>query len=375
VTGITKSVKGGLYSAFNNPVDISLRPEYGALTGFTHEEIRHYFAQQVKQVADYQGMNEEKLLDEMKNYYNGFCFDGETFVYNPFSALNFFEMKQFDNFWFDSGSPKQLISFFQNNKHKLEDFRAIRVMRELVANPINDIIKYPELFLLQLGYLSLRHSPIKGTYLLDYPNKEVRDSMSMHLMMNYFKRPMDALKALILVKEAVMERDPTKFVEQINNIMIELPYDYFQTGKRDEYFYGPMFFLIFSATGLAFQAEKHGHFGRSDFIINYDDITWVVELKVSNARGDGSGIAKSALAQIKETRYGEAFLNPVLLGLAINDKERRITAWECEGGLAHRQETMARPKLRLKPVSAAKRTEPENEEDEENDEGPRMRPR
>ena len=41
------------------------------------------------------------LVDE----YDGFSFDGVHGVYNPFSTLSFFKMGQFDNFWFESGSP------------------------------------------------------------------------------------------------------------------------------------------------------------------------------------------------------------------------------------------------------------------------------
>ncbi|MDR3204008.1 MAG: AAA family ATPase, partial [Deltaproteobacteria bacterium] len=95
VTGITKYIKGGLYSAFNNPTDISLRPQFGALTGFTHDEIKRYYGQAIKQVAKSQKVTNEELLGEMKRYYNGFCFDAETLVYNPFSTLRFFEEKKF----------------------------------------------------------------------------------------------------------------------------------------------------------------------------------------------------------------------------------------------------------------------------------------
>jgi hypothetical protein len=115
VTGITKYVKGGLYSAFNNPKDISLDPEYGALTGFTHEEIKSYYSVYIKQVADAKEMTEEKLLDKNKQYYNGFCFDAKTLVYTPFSTLLLFKLKHFYNFWFDFASPQQLITFLNTN--------------------------------------------------------------------------------------------------------------------------------------------------------------------------------------------------------------------------------------------------------------------
>jgi hypothetical protein len=102
VTGITKFVQGGLYSAFNNLTDISFDPEYGALTGFTHEEIVLYFDHHIDVVAEKQKMSRRTLLENMKEYYNGFCFDAETMVYNPYSTLLFFQHKDFANYWFNT---------------------------------------------------------------------------------------------------------------------------------------------------------------------------------------------------------------------------------------------------------------------------------
>lgn len=114
-------MKVGLSSAFNNLRDISLHPDYGALTGFTQNELQKYYATQIREVALYHKMSEEKLLKKMKDYYNGFCFDGQTFVYNPFSTVEFFINKEFDNFSFHSRTPEQLISFM-----KKMDIKGIR---------------------------------------------------------------------------------------------------------------------------------------------------------------------------------------------------------------------------------------------------------
>ena len=93
---------------------------------------------------------------------------------------------------------------------------------------------------------------------------------------------------------------------------------------------------------------------------------------MSHDEGDDSTLAKSALAQIKKTKYGEDYENPVFLGLVVNDKARRIKAWECEGGLAARPEAASG----LRPAGTGKPASPKAEDDEEDEEsGPRMRPR
>jgi hypothetical protein len=115
-------------------------------------------------------------------------------------------------------------------------------------------------------------------------------------------------------------------------------------------------------------AERHTSFGRSDFVLKSAGQTWVVEVKVSHGYGDDSAKAKSALNQIKKKKYGEGYDNPVLLGLVVNDKARRIKAWECEGGLAKRptQDLAPSPKpTRAKKTKQAKLVEEENLEDNE----------
>jgi hypothetical protein len=362
VTGITKYVKGGLYSAFNNPVDISIDPEYGALAGFTHEEIKRYYGPYVKGVANYQKVSETELLDEMKRYYNGFCFDAETFVYNPFSTLRFFEEKHFDNFWFNAGSPRQLISFLNDNKVKFEDFQEKTIKRDMVVNPVEDGATSKAVFLLQLGYLSLRPSPSRDAYLLDYPNEEVRDSMAFHLLRSYCEEPSLVDDACVNLNKAIINRDPSEFIAQINRIMSEYPYDYYQTSKRDEYFYCLGLFTFFYAAGVTVLAEKHGNFGRADFILKYGECSWVVEITVAHGDDNDAALAASALRQTKEKNYPGGSLNPVLLGVTINDDARAVTAWECQGGIADKPEKRTASVKPSKAARKAKRAKPADDD-------------
>jgi hypothetical protein len=109
VTWITNTVLGGLYSAFNNPTDISMDTDYGAMTGFTQEEIERYYARELTDAAKARNVSKETLLIDLKEYYGSYRFDGETPVYNPVSTQLFLLHKKFDNFWFHTGTPEQLI--------------------------------------------------------------------------------------------------------------------------------------------------------------------------------------------------------------------------------------------------------------------------
>jgi hypothetical protein len=71
----------------------------------------------------------------MKSWYNGHSWDGKTFVYNPFSVLNFFEHRAYRNFWFARAL----------NQNKLAE--AIAVVNNLIQSvPDQNYIKSEEKF-------------------------------------------------------------------------------------------------------------------------------------------------------------------------------------------------------------------------------------
>jgi hypothetical protein len=343
VTGITKFVQGGLYSAFNNPTDISLNSKYGAMTGFTQNELEFYFESQLNEVASNLQISQKALLEKMHNYYNGFCFDGQTLVYDPFSTALFFDSKKFLNFWFNSGTPDQLISFFKDKHLTVEEFRGVEIELDRIVNPSQNRFQDPQVYLYQLGYLSLRPSQSENYLVLDYPNTEVRESMALRLLESYFTSPKNAEDLCNNLKIALSDRDPVNLVTELNRLLSQLPYDYFKTKSRDEYFYCNAIFTAFYAIGLDPHAEKHGNWGRADFIVKSIDQIWVIEIKVSHNNEDKK-LADEALTQIKETNYAGGYLNPVILGLVVNDKARAIKFWKCEGGLASKPEVLKKNK-------------------------------
>ena len=349
VTGITKYIKGGLYSAFNNPTDISFFEEYGALTGFTHDELTFYYGRQIEEVAEVRKTTTDKLLEQIKYYYNGFCFDGHTQVYNPFSTLLFFQNKEFLNFWFDSGSPRQLIDYLSQKELKFENFQNFQIEKASLREPDEDKNQQPAVYLFQLGYLTIIPTKLEDDissqndktnisnddYTLDYPNTEVRRAMARHLMNKYYKNIDEANSVRNNFRNAIQNRDPVKFVAQINSYLERSSYDYQQTGKRDEYFYGQAISSFFYASDTNFDEQKHKTHGRVDFIVHSKKHSWVIELKVAHKNDDAKRAAE-AMSQIIEKKYARGLANPVLLGIAINDKERSIKHWECRGGLAEK---------------------------------------
>ena len=109
VTGVSKFSKAGILSGFNNLDDISMDKKYGDIVGYTQEELEDNFGEWIESSEKELSMSREELLDKIREFYDGFSFDGVTRVYNPFSVLNFFDKSDFSNYWYMSGSPSFLF--------------------------------------------------------------------------------------------------------------------------------------------------------------------------------------------------------------------------------------------------------------------------
>ena len=66
MTGITKLSNTSIFSAFNNLQDISLDPFYGALLGYTEDEISKYFSSYIAQAAKALLVSPDKVRSELK---------------------------------------------------------------------------------------------------------------------------------------------------------------------------------------------------------------------------------------------------------------------------------------------------------------------
>ncbi|NUV00577.1 ATPase AAA, partial [Marinitoga sp. 1154] len=155
ITGITKFTKTGVFSALNNLNDISLDTDYSQMFGYTQNELKNYFVEYIEQTAKKFNITTEELLKEMKKYYNGFSFDGEHYVYNPFSILKFFQKKEFQNYWFESGSPSFLYEYIKGKKIEYEDLvkNTVSAM-DFSTREIEDA--NANIFFTQAGYLTFK---------------------------------------------------------------------------------------------------------------------------------------------------------------------------------------------------------------------------
>ncbi|MDR2754833.1 MAG: AAA family ATPase, partial [Planctomycetaceae bacterium] len=199
LTGVSKFSGVSVFSALNNLNDISLNWNYVAICGYTQAELEHYFMDYIDEVAGYKNVNSIELLNEIRAWYNGYSWDGKTLVYNPFSTLLFFNNREFDNYWFRTGTPTFLIDILKNRNQIKPILESIDTDSSSFDSydPVN-IGEIPLLF--QTGYLTIKHKTAIGMqtlYTLDIPNSEVRISFSKYLLNAYSYYPVEQVQPLI----------------------------------------------------------------------------------------------------------------------------------------------------------------------------------
>jgi hypothetical protein len=154
------------------------------MLGLTEKELIKYFSPHIEAAAEKWNTTTEDIIKRIEHYYDGYSFDGDTMLYNPFSVLNFFDGGyNFDNFWMDSGNQAMITNYLKRRQLTVEQFHGVQVSRDFVKTPGEMDISPPEGFLFQGGYLTLRPGTVND-FSLDYPNKETLDSMSQLLAKN-----------------------------------------------------------------------------------------------------------------------------------------------------------------------------------------------
>ena len=303
LTGISKFTKIGVFSAINNLSDISLDEAYGALCGYTQDEIERCFGGWIGATAAKMDLSREALLEQAREYYDGFSFDGVTKVYNPFSMLQFFQKAAFRNYWYESGSPSFVPDYLKaHHEFSLEKFRH-KMVSELFISAQEIERAAPESFLFQAGYLTIEKR--SGQMLtLDYPNREVLDSLSaMYSLLVYKVRDSDMTADSLW--RAFAAGDPERVKALFNAALASMPYDLFR--DADEGFYKAVFLALLRGAGISALGEVHSSLGRSDVEVVMPDRIFVIEFKTAQ---NGRSVESQRLAgeeQIAARGYADKY--------------------------------------------------------------------
>ncbi len=119
ITGISKFSKVSIFSDLNNLNDLTLNNNFSNILGYTKNDIAKFFPDRVIIAKKKMNLSDKEFWDKLKDWYNGYSWNGKNFIYNPFSILKLFFNNSFNNYWFESGSPSFLINYAK--KHNLKE--------------------------------------------------------------------------------------------------------------------------------------------------------------------------------------------------------------------------------------------------------------
>ncbi|MFN8486711.1 MAG: AAA family ATPase [Caldilineaceae bacterium] len=326
LTGISKFSRVGVFSGLNNLKDISMDDRFATLPGITQTEMETYFQTYLPAFAEREGVTVAELLVRIKQWYNGFRFSkrGEA-VYNPFSLLLLFDMQDFRNYWFESGTPTFLLKLIKERNYDIRQIETLEV-DELAFSTyeIEKLTVVPLLY--QAGYLTIKEYDRKRSlYKLYYPNYEVENAFLTHLL-GEFSAVEAGLNASHLWQmiDALQQNDLAAFFATLNFFFARIPYD---IQLKQEKYYQTIFYLIFTLIGLRIDAEVRTNHGRIDAVIELAQTIFLFEFKLD-------GDEQAALDQMKANAYVERYQGLgktiQLIGVNFSTEVRGVTGWKVE---------------------------------------------
>jgi len=329
LTGVSKFSKVSVFSGLNNLKDITLNEKFSTICGLTQKEVDEYFKDRMGWISEKLKLTKEELREKVKLWYNGYSWDGENKVYNPFSILNFYADGQFNNYWFSTGTPTFLIEKFKESKTVIEEIKEFKAIDIFFDSFDLEFIDY-RLLLFQTGYLTVKgFDVINNLYTLSYPNKEVKDAFLAYIASTFtLKSPNDVGYINYTLRIALQTGNLEMFFNYVKSLFSDIPY---QLHVKSEAYYHSLFYLIMELIGINITIEKNTSKGRIDGVIEFDDKIYIIEFKYLSENNEVEKILNNAIKQIKEKEYYLPYINknkPIkYLAIAVN---REVVEYKIE---------------------------------------------
>ena len=349
ITGVTYYAHTSIFSAFNNLKDLTLDLRYGALLGYTSEELESYFGEYIDNAVEVlnkkyhtERYSHDVVVSELKRNYDGYSFDEECMhhVYNPWSIVNFFDapVRGFIPYWVSSGcaTPTFLVNYLKQGlkKYNVDELQSLPSIDSTVNKvsdklyPVIDKIADIDLFaiLYQAGYFCIKGVNRK-IFQIGIPNLEVKQAYSEILLRLLTNNNDVQEKFSTSLYDVLCENNLNKLKDIFNCFIKELSYE---TVKNfNEACFRDVLKLAMLTFNVTASTEVIGAFGRADITAEAGDYLYVFELKVTDNSKDIDTKLTEAKEQIIKNKYARRLTDktvvPVALVLENNSKSKEKT--------------------------------------------------
>ena len=342
ITGVTRNFNDSIFSSFNILEDISFNPTYGAIVGYTQEELEHYFKDYLENAVTElnEDLGEDKytydsLIEALKLNYDGYSFDEdcEWHVYNPWSILNFLSEPQrgFKPYWLETGGakPSLLVNYLNTfidkkvKKTELVDYLNLEFIKRTNIAALSPTITSIEdenfpffAILYQAGYFTIKDQAFN--YLkVGLPNLEVKKAFAELIVDKLTNKTASQLSDCygLKIKAALDAGDFSALKDEFNKILNEFSYESVVSFK--EHAFRDVYKVMLQLIGFNTYTEYQTALGRSDLCFENDRRLYICEFKVIGKADNVREKLEEANAQIKEKKYGLRLTNKEVITLAV----------------------------------------------------------
>lgn len=313
LTGVQRVAKESIFSQFNNArVYTVLHKQYAPYFGLTVTETEQL-------LNDY----DLELSAEVKQKYDGYLF-GSIEMYNPWSILNYADMKELGNFWVNTSSNylvrkalKLADSRFWEDFDRLAAGETVPVWLTLETSYIERDSDYSLWGLLvNSGYLTARERIDANTVLIKIPNDEVMSEFQILISEISGINGLDLQQMLA----CLLQKDMKRFFKLYQDIVISCTS--YMDAKENAYHMLFLGMCIALRGAYCVTSNIESGYGRSDITLkalnpSYSHV--IVEFKQGE---DIERLKTEALQQILDNKYYTGLQGEVIcVGLA-HDKKR-----------------------------------------------------
>lgn len=324
MTGITRVSKESIFSDLNNLKVVSATSEeYADSFGFTEKEV---FA-----ALDECGMGPEQ--EEVKRWYDGFIFGGNSGIYNPWSVLNFLDTGKYHTYWANTSSNSLVSKLLREGNRSIKEKFEELLQGRSIRTPVDEQIAYHQLdenetaiwsLLLAAGYLKVLNH--EGEEELEY-GEEVRYELALtnyevermfHGMVRGWFRSVDADYNDFV--RAMLQGDIRGMNVYMNEISLEI-FSSFDTGKRpssrtpERFYHGFVLGLLVDLRRrYVITSNRESGYGRYDVMLEprnpKEDDAVLLEFKVFDQTEEATlqDTVEAAVRQIEEKDYAAQLL-------------------------------------------------------------------
>ena len=317
MTGILPIKKYGTHSALNMFDEFSMIDPgpLACYVGFTEKEV--------EKLCKQYGMD----MEEVKNWYDGYSFDGVPSVYSPRSVVNSMRFQKISNYWNQTETFEALQIYIDMNFEGLRDDILSMIAGETVPvitrSFTNDMTTFRTeddvlTLLIHLGYLGYRYAD-KTVFI---PNEEIRSEYVSAIAVSDWGEVSKALKNSADTLQAIWQGREEQVAEGIRQAHFET--SHLQYNDENALSYTISLALYAARNFYTVHRELSGGKGFADIVYVprkrfLDKPALVVELKWDQS-------AEGAIKQIKDKKYFESLEeyqdNLLLIGINYDKKTK-----------------------------------------------------